>query len=158
TFRQMKRWMRTIYGAEQRLGVNLHPSVRDLFDTHFGSYEDQNVYRVASQMTSPQQEFKSTVAHGLREFTNEELAHLRKRNDEAAFRRSAEGIYKSLQDQGKAINEAGGWNEASDAARERYQATEVAFMKVQASKEIASIDRETGLRKRLDMLEGILAK
>jgi len=157
TFAHMKAWMRSIYGAEARLGPMPEP-VRAVFDRLFGTYNDDNVFRVAGMMTSIPHELRATQAHTLWEYSSNELAALRRRGAMRDYRRSRVGLQEKLDGQRKAIDEKyGDFDSAPEAEKDAVLATYSQLMDVVAQETQAAVDRTTGLRQRVMAIEDALA-
>lgn len=169
TFASMKSWMRAVYGG-MRNTSDVPAPVRVALDSYFGSYNDNNVFRVAA-MTSrsagraPRRagladpEYQATRSGILADFSDKDLAKLRAQNDARAFARSKAGIEKKWERLNKNLREKHGGD--VDSLTEEEQAelyrTYERLMKITYMEDLADIDRETGLRRRIVDIEKALA-
>jgi hypothetical protein len=131
--------------------------VKALFDEMFGSYDDPNVFRVANMTTSIPHDMRSAEQHAIFEFTSQQLASLRRRNDTRAYNRSIEKLQKDYEKQGEKADAAGGFDQLSEEDQTRMIATRSQLLVMQQEKTMAEVDHATGLRRRVDQIEAALA-
>lgn len=154
-FAIFKTSMRELYGGMNKM-TKLPREVKTLFDTYFGAYDDNNVFRIAAMQARLGPEDRSARAAGAFEVTDKELATLRKRNDTRAWNKSLKGVEEKFAAQVLAAEKKGGWNALEEDAQDEMVATYSHLLDLRAEAEVAKIDRENGLRKRIELLSDAL--
>ena len=142
-FARIKTWMRSIYGGLQKImGENVPLEVSSLFETYFGAYDDVNVFRVAAMETKIPEDVRVGYYGALFDFTGEELAQLRRRNDARAYARSLEGMKAK-------IDELQGKDDLTADEIELLNTKSAEYHKLSSQAAYDAADRETKLRRRL---------
>ena len=156
-FQHLKRSYRETYGAMNRIGSPPPPEVKALFDEMFGSYDDPTVFRVANMTISIPHDMRSAEQHAVFEFSSQQLAALRRRNDTRAYNRSIEKLQNDFSKQVEKADAAGGFEHLPEDDQAQMVATRSQLLVMQAEKTMAEVDRATGLRRRVDQIEAALA-